>query len=135
MKLFVAEETEKGYTSMKDYNWCDGGEILMFGQFQTEDNQKENEFSMCGIKSRKFTTHILVKDLDISLEFLVELFVDSVRKAMKCEIDSNGDYVIEIFEKKFCFNINDMIGEIRDKAEKFEDGDKVKCVGRVLEKV
>lgn len=54
LEIELLEKVTKGTLSKND----------MFGQFQTEENRKGNEVSMCGIQSRKFTTHILVKDLD-----------------------------------------------------------------------
>lgn len=133
MKLFVAEKREKGYISETDYHWCDDDDILMFGQFQTEDNRKKNEVSMCGIQSRKFTTHILVKDLDIPKEFLLELITESVEKSMNCVVNDDGSYAVDLGEGwDMKFNINDILTELVDKAEKFEEGEKVICRGRVL---
>jgi len=136
MKLFVAEKREQGYISETDYHWCKDDDILMFGQFQTEENRKGNEVSMCGIQSRKFTTHILVKDLGIPKEFLLELITESVEKAMNCVVNEDGSYVVDLGEGwDMKFNINDILTELTDKAEKFEDGEKVICIGRVLKSV
>lgn len=133
MKVFVADDMEKGYNSPTDYHWCDGGDLLMFGQFQL-GNGNPSEVAMCGIKSRKFTTHILVKDIKIDKDFYRELLTDSVEKAMNCTIDRNGDYSI-IIAFGFHFNINDIMDELLNKANLFEDGDKVMCVGRTLKKL
>ena len=136
MKLFVADTREKRFFSETDYHWCDDGEILMFGQFQTEENRKLTEVSMCGIKSRSFTTHILVKDLDITKDFLLELITESVEKSMNCTVDSEGNYEVDLGEEwGMKFNINEILVELIDKAEKFEDSDKVICRGRDLTKV
>jgi len=136
MKLFVAEKREQGYVSETDYHWCNDDDILMFGQFQTEENRKVNEVSMCGIQSRKFTTHILVKDLDIPREFLLELITESVEKAMNCVVNNDDSYAVDLGEGwGMKFNINDILTELTDKAEKFEDGEKVICRGRVLTSV
>lgn len=131
MKLFVADTLgKKDKFGEADYHWCDDGDILMFGQFQTEEG-RPTEVSMCGLKSRCFTTHILVKELDITKEFFLELLSDSVEKAMKCKIDRNGDYNVTVgFE--FNFNINDIANELIEKASHFEDGQKVRCYGRNL---
>ena len=130
MKVFVAESREKGYNSPNDYHWCDDGDLLMFGQFQLE-NGNPSAVSMCGIKSRKFTTHIIVKDLNIDKDFYKELITQSVEIAMECNIDRNGDYDVEVGFSMH-FNINDIMNELLEKANNFEDGQKVKCNGRML---
>lgn len=133
MKLFVADKRKKGRVSETDYHWCDDGEILMFGQFQTEENRKGNEVSMCGIKSRKFTTHIIVKDLNVSKEFLLELITESVEKAMNCTVNDNGNYSINFGGGiNMEFNINDILNELIDKASKFKDGELATCRGRSI---
>ena len=130
MKVFVADSRPKGYVNEKDYHWCDDNELLMFGQFQL-GNGNPSEVSMCGIQSRKFTTHIVVKDMDIDKDFYRELLTESVEKAMCCEIDRNGNYEIEMGFSHH-FNINDIMNELLEKASHFEDGKKVKCFGRTL---
>jgi hypothetical protein len=130
MKLFVADSRSKGYVNENDYHWCDDNDLLMFGQFQL-GNGNPSEVSMCGIQSRKFTTHIVVKDMDIDEEFYRELLTESVEKAMGCVIDRNGNYEIEMGFSHH-FNINDIMNELLEKASHFEDGQKVKCFGRTL---
>jgi hypothetical protein len=133
MKVFVAQTRPKGYVSVTDYHWCDDNDLLMFGQFQL-GNGNPSEIAMCGIQSRKFTTHITVKDLDISKDYFKELVTESIEKAMCCNIDRNGNYEIEMgFSHQF--NINDIIEELLTKAALFEDGQKVKCNGRTLYKI
>lgn len=137
MKVFVAESREKGNMSSTDYNWCDENELLMFGQFQKENS---SEVSMCGILSRKYTTHILVKDtymkdiledIDISKEYYKELIVDSVEKSMNCVVDGAGYYNVGV-DFKMSFNINETVDELLEKASHFKDGQKVKCFGKIL---
>lgn len=82
MKVFIADKREQGYVAPDDYHWCDDNDLLIFGLFQSEDNRKGNEVSMCGINSRKFTTHILVKDLDIKKYFYKELITKSTENSM-----------------------------------------------------
>lgn len=60
MKVFIAEKRDKGNISTTDYHWCDDNDLLMFGQFQLE-NGNSSEVAMCGIQSRKFTTHMLAR--------------------------------------------------------------------------
>lgn len=110
--------------------WCDDNDLLMFGQFQENDVGVSN-FSMCGVNSRKFTTHIVVKDLDITKEFYKELIVGSVEKGMECKIDENGLYTINFFGK-FTFDINIIVEELLEKANKFQDHQKVRCLGTEL---
>lgn len=130
MKVFVADDIEQGFVNSKDYHWCDNGELLMFGQFQI-GNGNPKEVSMCGTKTRKFTTHIIVKDLKIDRDFYKDVITNSVEKAMQCNIDKLGDYsVIVGFEMKF--NINDIVDELIEKASEFEDGQKLSCFGRTL---
>jgi len=132
MKVFVAEEMEKGKNSPTNYHWCDDNDLLMFGQFQL-GNGNPSEVSMCGIQSRKFTTHILVKDLEIDKDYYREMITDSVEKAMGCNIDRNGNYEIEMgFSNHFNFNINDIMNELLNKASCFSDNEKVRCFGREL---
>ena len=133
MKVFVAETREKGNSSSTDYHWCDDNDLLMFGQFQLE-NGNPSEVAMCGIQSRKFTTHILVKDLKIDKDFYRELITESVEKAMGCSIDRNGDYKIEMGFSHH-FNINNIMNELLEKANYYGDGEKVKCFGRTLSAV
>lgn len=133
MKVFVAEIREKGNNSPTDYHWCDDNEFLMFGQFQL-GNGNPSEVAMCGIQSRKFTTHILVKDLKIDRDFYRELITESIEKAMSCTINRNGDYEIEMGFSHH-FNINDIMNELLKKANQFEDGEKVICFGRTLSAV
>lgn len=129
MKVFVADDIEQGFVNNKDYHWCDSGELLMFGQFQRENNTKDN--SMCGTKTRKFTTHIVVKDLNIDKNFYTEIISKSVEEAMQCKIDKLGDYRVKVgFEIKF--NINDIVDELLEKASEFENEQKVFCVGRKI---
>ena len=130
MKVFVAEKREKGYNSPTDYHYCDDNDLLMFGQFQL-GNGNPSEVAMCGINSRKFTTHILVKDLNVDEDFYQELIKESIKKAMNCRIDGNGNYEIEMGFSHH-FNINDIMNELLKKASYFEEGQKVKCFGRTL---
>ena len=130
MKVFVADIIKKGYISSTDYHWCDDNDLLMFGQFQL-GNGNPSEVSMCGVSNRKFTTHIIVKDLDIDKNFYLELLTDSIENAMQCKIDRNGDYEIEM-GWDFHFNVNDIMNDLLEKASKFEDGQKLKCFGRIL---
>jgi hypothetical protein len=130
MKVFVSQTREKGNNSPTDYHWCDNNELLMFGQFQL-GNGNPSEVAMCGIKTRKFTTHILVKDMNIDVEFYRELLTESVEKAMNCVIDRNGNYEIEVGFSHH-FNINDIMNELLEKASRFDDGQKLMCFGRTL---
>ena len=130
MKVFVAGIREKGNNSPTDYHWCDNNDLLMFGQFQL-GNGNPSEIAMCGIKSRKFTTHIIIKDLKIDIEFYKELITESIEKAMNCNIDRNGDYKIEMGFSMH-FNVNDIMNELLEKANYFSDGQNVKCFGRKL---
>ena len=130
MKVFVADTRERGKKTPINYHWCDDNDLLMFGQFQL-GNGNASEVSMCGIKSRAFTTHIIVKDLKISEDFYRELITASVEKAMGCKVDRNGDYSIGI-AWGFHFNINDIMNELLEKASQFDDGEKVRCFGRTL---
>ena len=133
MKVLVAENIDKGYTDRLDYHWCDNGELLMFGQFNT-DSGNSSEVSMCGIKSRKFTTHITVKDLSITKEFYLELLIESIERSMKCHVAENGDYGVTVgFD--FYFNINDTMSELLDKAAEFEIGQSIVCSGKTLIKI
>lgn len=128
MKVFIADTKPKGYISSTDYHWCDDNDLLMFGQFQLD---KPHNISMCGILSRKFTTHIIVKDLNINKDFYRELLTESVQKAMECSIDENGNYEIDMgFSHKF--NIEDIMNELLEKANQFQNNQKVKCNGRTL---
>ena len=130
MKVFIAEKKEKGNNSPTDYHWCKDNELLMFGQFQL-GNGNPSEVAMCGIESRKFTTHILVKDLEINKDFYKELIADSIEESMNCSIDRSGNYEIEMGFSHH-FNINDIMKELLEKASHFFDGEKVKCYGREL---
>lgn len=130
MKVFVADNKKKQYVNATNYHWCADGDLLMFGQFQL-GNGNPSEVSMCGINSRAFTTHIVVKDLKIDKDFYRELITESVEKAMNCTIDRNGDYSIEMGFTHH-FNINDIMNELLDKADDFEDGQKVVCRGKTL---
>lgn len=130
MKVFIADTLEIGFYRKDNYHWCDNGELLMFGQFQS-DNGNPSEVSMCGTKTRKFTTHIVVKDLNITEDFYKEIINKSVENAMNCKIDKFGNYITKIgFDMEF--NINEIVNELLIKASKFEDGQKVYCRGRNL---
>jgi hypothetical protein len=132
MKVFVSENITKSYNAPDDYHWCDGDELLMFGQF-TSETGTPSEVSMCGIKSQKFTTHIVVKDIKITKEFYLELLIESVERSMRCVVGENGDYGVTVgFD--FQFNIYDIMNELLDKADKFDTGDKIRCYGRILSK-
>lgn len=132
MKVIVADTREEGNVSSTDYHWCDDGDLLMFGQFQL-GNGNPSEVSMCGIKSSKFTTHILIKDLKIDEDFYRELLIESIEKSMNCKVDEDGNYGVGFGDNwDFNFNVNDIMKELLDKASKFEDGQKVKCFGRDL---
>lgn len=130
MKVFVADSRKKGNISDTDYHWCDDNDLLMFGQFQM-GNGNPLEVSMCGIQSRKFTTHSFVKDMQIDRDYYKELISESTESSMNCEIGKDGKYTV-IMGKEFTFNINDQIEELLEKASHFKDGEKVKCFGRTL---
>lgn len=133
MKVFVADNIKKGYVSETNYMWCDAGEILTFSHF-TLDNDNSIDVSMCGIKTHKFTTHIIVKDLNISHSFYKELLIDSIEESFECKVNENGDYIIDL-GFQFKFNINNLIEELIEKANRFENGDKLICKGRNLTKI
>lgn len=135
MKLFVAEKRNKGYISETNYHWCDNDDILIFGEFQTDDINNPKDVSMCGIASRAYTTHILVKDINIPYYYLFELIKDSTEKSMECYVNTEGDYIVDLGEFKAKFNIHDRIKELTEKANKFNDGDKVICRGRTITKI
>lgn len=130
MKVFVAEEREQSYISSTDYHWSHNNELLMFGQFQL-GNGNPSEVSMCGIGSRKLTTHIIIKDLNISKEYYKELITGSVELAMDCIVDNEGNYEIDM-GGVHKFNINIIICDLLKQASKFYDGEKVKCFGLEL---
>lgn len=130
MKVFVAEQTEKGKRSSTDFHWCDDNDLLMFGQFQL-GNGNPSEIAMCGIQSRSFTTHIIVKDMKIDEDYYKELITESVEKAMGCSIDRKGNYEIGMGFSHH-FNINGIMKELLEKANCFSDNEKVKCFGREL---
>jgi hypothetical protein len=130
MKVFVAKSTKKGNNSSVDYHWCDDNDLLMFGQFQ-QNKGNLSEVSMCGIQSRKFTTHIVVKDMQISKEYYKELLSESIENSMGCIVDDNGNYEVNIgFLMKF--NIDDVLNELLNMADKFSDGQRVWCFGRTI---
>jgi diaminopimelate epimerase len=132
MKVLVADNNEQGVFG-DEYHWCNNGDLLMFGEFQTEDNRKGNEISMCGIKERTFTTFITVKDLDISKDFYKELLSESVEKAMLVKINKDGWYYVDFGDDwGFNKNINDHVDELLELAEQFNIGDKLYCRGRKL---
>ncbi len=130
MKIFVAAEAEEGKISDTNYHWAKNGELLMFGQFQTEEGRSD-EISMCGVETRKFTTHIIVKDMDIDREFFKGLIVESVERSMKCKIMEDGKYKVDI-AFGFVFDIEQIIDELIKKANQFEDGQEVKYYGRTI---
>lgn len=141
MKVFIAEQHTKGYISPTDYHWCNDSEILMFGQFQIY-NRNAIDVSMCGIETRKFTTHIIVKDMNIDKDFYKELITESVENSMKTVIGDDGKYKVEIDKfgmesDKFGmeFDINNIMDELIEKANMFDNGQKVKCVCRELFKL
>lgn len=135
MKVFIAEPKEKGYISPTDYHWCDDNEILMFGQFQIY-NRNKIDVSMCGIETRKFTTYIVVKDINIDKDFYRELITESVETSMKISIEDDGKYKVELNDGfGMEFDINDIMNELIEKANCFNSGQKVKCVGRNLFKL
>ena len=129
MKVFVADNGIKGYINSNTYNWCLDNEIVIFGQFQLNNNP--SSISMVGIESRLFTTEIIVKDININIDFYKEIISESIEKAMDCKIDDDGKFSITIF-KSFDFNINDIVDELIEKASKFNDGQIVKCIGKDL---
>ena len=133
MKVFVADMKKRGCVSSTDYHWCDNNDLLMFGQFQL-GNGNPSEIYMVGINSRKGTTHIIVKDMNINRDFYRELLAESIEKAMNCKINRNGNYVIDM-AWGFHFNINDIMEELLEKAKPFKNNQKVKCFGRTLTKI
>ncbi len=129
MKLFVAEDRKKSFVSDTNYNWCDKGEILLFGHFA-----KGGAVSMYGIQSKAFTTNILVKELDIHNSFLIELIKISVEDAMECIVNTDGSYVVSFGDGwDFDFNIFAIVDELIKKAEIFKEGEKVICRGRTIQ--
>jgi len=132
MKVFIADRRKRERISKIDYHWCDDNDLLMFGQFQG-DKENPSEVGMCGIKSRRFTTHIYIKEIEIDKTFYKEMIIDSIEHSMNCSIDEDGDYGVEVgFQHQF--NVNNIIEELLEKANKFSDGQKVTCLGRILTK-
>ena len=129
MKIFVADVAKQGKVTDTDYHWCEDGEILTFGVFQTGS---PNDVSMCGIKTRKYTTNIVVKDMKFGIDFLRELITESIERSMKCDVDSDGNFTIHMVSDNIEFNINDITKELVSKASRFEDGQKVSCIGREI---
>lgn len=131
MKVFIAESKEQGYITATNYHWCDDNDLLMFGQFQIYN--RDGDVSMCGIRNRLFTTNIIVKDMNIDRDFYRELLIESVEKAMNTDISNNGEYNIKLNgDWNMDFNIDNIIDELLEKANCFEDGQKVRCIGRNL---
>lgn len=130
MKVFIAEPGENQFVSSTDYKWCDDGELLMFGQFQLENSNPTN-VSMCGIKTRCFTTRIIVKDLEIDREFYTELLSESVEKSFDCIIAEDGTFHIDAGLASE-LNIHNIVSELLNKASQFSDGQRVKCIGKTI---
>lgn len=129
MKVFVAGNVGiKGRVTNQEYHWCEDGEILVFSQIKGADD----DISMCGIDSRTFTTHIVVKELNISIEYYRELITDSTDKAVSDLLKFCKELNVKPFNSELGLNLDEMIDELIDKASKFIDGDKVKCLGRNL---
>lgn len=126
MKIFVADTANQGKVSNTDFHWCENGEILMFSIFQLDD-----DISMCGIKTRKYTTNIVVKDIKIDKEFFRELIIESIERSMKCNVGSDGNFTIK-YGIDMTFNIDDIVNEIINKAHSYQDGEKVSCFGRKI---
>ena len=117
MKVFVAEPGEIGKVNNTDYKWCEDKELLMFGMFQL-GNGNPSEISMCGFDTRKFTTHITVKDLDLSRIVYENFYKNSVNTISKSKIDSES--------------LKELVDELLEKAAVFENNEKVTCEGRTL---
>ena len=132
MKVFVAESREKGRYSSADYHWCNDGELLMFGAF-TQENPKPSDIRMFGIETRKGTTYITVKDINIGKDTYRQKIKDSIEKAFQCTVDKNGDYIIDI-GWEFTFNIDEHMNELFKDAKRFEEGDQLNCYGKTLYK-
>ena len=126
MKVFIAGKSPQEYVSDLEFNWCNVGEILMFGIFQ-----KPTDNAMCGITTRKYTTYIIVKNMNISYDFFVELIADSLQNAFGCEFDDKGNFYVKIW-KKFKFNLYEICNKLLDLAAPFEDGQIVKCIGTTI---
>lgn len=111
MKVFVADSKKTGYVSKNNYHWCKNNELLMFSLFSNS-----TDISMCGLESRKATTHILVKDINIDKKSYEELVTKCVEDSMNRKIDKK--------------DIDNLVNELLEKASHFEDGQSVKCIGR-----
>lgn len=115
MKLFVADTAPFGQRSDDDFHWVKSGEILIY-----PIQQKHNDNSLLGITSLQFTTHIVVKEINISKDFFEELVYNCF-----CER-------LEIKELRFpeLEEILSICKDIMEKAACFNDGDKVVVYGK-----
>ena len=130
MKVFVADKRKKEYINESDYHFSDDGDILMFGQFQS-DKGRPDEISMCGLETRRFTTNIVVKDMKIDRDFYRGLIVESVERSMETKVMEDGKYKVDV-AWGFVFDIEEMVDELIKKASQFKRGQKVKCYGRTI---
>lgn len=127
MKVFLQNNNGViGFVSETCYNWCIAGELLYMSPFQLQSNP--SAVSLTGITSKKYTTEIIVKDLDITRQFFKELVSDCIQQCFNCDIIDDEFEVTIGFALRF--NINKICDDILDLANQFNDGDIVECRGR-----
>ena len=115
MKLFVADTAPFGQRSDDDFHWVKSGEILIYPL-----QQKHNDNSLVGITSLQFTTHVVVKEINISKDFFEELVCESF-----CEKLEKKQLEVPELEE-----ILSICKDLIEKAECFNDGDKVVVYGK-----
>lgn len=135
MKIIVAGDKIDGYIDKFNYNHCSYGDILIFFVRQTQENKHWNELSMQSIENGKFTTDIIVRDLDISTNEFINKYKKFVVDTYNAEIESNYDYIIDVHYSKIRFNILEDVQQLLSMASDFNDGDRLRCIGKYLFKI
>lgn len=135
MKIIVAGDKIDGYIDKFNYNHCNYEDILIFHVSQTQENKRWNEISMQSIENGKFTTDIIVKDLDISTDEIIGQYKKFVMDSYNVIVDSNYDYIIDVYFSKIRFNVLEDVNQLLSLASDFNDGDRIRCIGKYLFKI
>ncbi len=122
MKIFVAQHHPHGHNSDRNYHKANNGEILVFPHLTHRRKYTKKDYGMVGITSKKSTSKITVKDVNISVEYYKELISEYIESQFTTKIEPSGKYTIDT-HTPIKYDVNELLSELLFKAEQFNECD------------
>jgi len=131
MKVFVCNSKDKFCSpDSKEYNWTEQDEILFLGLFRYN-----HHVGLSGLQTTKGTTCITVKELDIKIDYILELAEEAYKKGGHT---TNENHTVSLnmgFDEDIILNYKENLEMTLKEAGKFEVGDSIKVEGFVFSKI